>query len=168
AGRGAGGRAPQLGLPPPARGHHPPHHWRAAGHPAARVHLLGGAQVSRRILAALLLVAGVVLGTTAPAHAAASVSVSGPGGAASAAPAAATTVTVSGRGFTAIKAGFGGVYVAFGWVADASGGSWRPSRGGITGEDYRYVPDTEGRENAGRLRYVAFPGSSTAGEANGG
>lgn len=124
--------------------------------------------MSRRILAALLLVAGVVLGTTAPAHAAASVSVSGPDGSASAAPDTATTVTVSGRGFTAIKSGFGGIYVAFGWVADPSRGTWRPSRGGITGEDYRYVPDTEDRENAGRLRYVAFPGSSTAAEANGG
>lgn len=127
--------------------------------------------MSRRLLAVLLvtlgLTGGLTLGTVTPAHAAAAVSVTGPDGAAEV-PTTGGTLTITGRGFTAIKSGFGGVYVAFGWVADPSGGSWRPSRGGITGEDYRYVPDTEGRENAGRLRYVAFPGSSTAGEANGG
>ena len=48
---------------------------------------------------------------------------------------------------------------------DPAGGGWRPSRGGVTGRDYRYVPDSESEANAGYLRFVAFPGSSTAGEA---
>lgn len=121
----------------------------------------------RRVLAVSALVLAGTFGTSAPALAAASVTVSGPDGAA-AVPTAGGTVTVTGRGFTSVKAGFGGIYVAFGWVDDAAGGSWRPSRGGITGQDYRYIPDSESRDNAGRLRYVAFPGSSTAAEANGG
>ena len=69
------------------------------------------------------------------------------------------------HGFQSVQGGFGGVYVAFGWVRDPSGGGWRPSRGGVTGRDYRYVPDSESEDNAGYLRFVAFPGSSTAGEA---
>src|SRR5690606_12663304 len=49
-----------------------------------------------------------------------------------------------------------------------SGGSWAPSRGGVTGEDYLYVPDSESKDNQGYQRFVAFPGSETEYAANGG
>ncbi|GGH51357.1 hypothetical protein [Microbacterium album] len=97
-----------------------------------------------------------------PAHAAAGVSVVGPSGGATADPDYATEVTVSGSGFQSIPKGFGGVYVLFGWAGDG----WRPSQGGITGEHYRYVPDTEALDNNGFQRFVAFPGSDTAGAAH--
>lgn len=77
-----------------------------------------------------------------------------------------TSLTISGSGFQSIRGGFGGVYVMFGWVDDPTGDSWKPSKGGVTGKDYRYVPDSENANNQGYLRFVAFPGSSTAGEAN--
>jgi hypothetical protein len=112
----------------------------------------------------VLVLAGVVA-TTPPAHAAARVSASNDRGTATADDDRPTTFTVRGSGFQSVAGGFGGVYVAFGWVRDPAGGGWRPSRGGITGRDYRYVPDSESGENAGYLRFVAFPGSSTAGEA---
>src|SRR5690606_5764744 len=164
---GARRRPAQRGLPPPARCAPPSPHRRAVDRAAPFPGQLGGPPVIRRVLAVSALVLAGTFGTSAPALAAASVTVSGPDGAA-AVPTAGGTVTVTGRGFTSVKAGFGGIYVAFGWVDDAAGGSWRPSRGGITGQDYRYIPDSESRDNAGRLRYVAFPGSSTAAEANGG
>ncbi|WP_109508671.1 hypothetical protein [Nocardioides speluncae] len=77
-----------------------------------------------------------------------------------------TPLTISGSGFQAVRGGFGGVYVMFGWVDDPAGDSWKPSRGGVTGKDYRYLPDSESANNQGYLRFVAFPGSSTAAEAN--
>ncbi|GAA2525341.1 hypothetical protein GCM10010407_14300 [Rarobacter incanus] len=77
-----------------------------------------------------------------------------------------TTVTVSGTGFQSIKGGFGGIYVLFGWV---DSGSWRPSKGGKTSNgDLLYVPDASSKTNAGFQKYVAFPGASTAADANGG
>jgi hypothetical protein len=77
-----------------------------------------------------------------------------------------TRLTIAGAGFQNVPGGFGGVYVLFGWVDDPRGGSWRPSQGGLTGRDYRYIPDAENtQDNKGYLRFVAFPGGSTAGEA---
>jgi len=79
-----------------------------------------------------------------------------------------TELTVRGSGFQVVQGGFGGVYVMFGWVRDPAGGSWRPSRGGLTGQDYQYIPDSEDlAASAGYLRFLAFPGGATAGEANG-
>ncbi|GAA1925223.1 hypothetical protein [Nocardioides hwasunensis] len=113
--------------------------------------------------AALTLTATVVV--AAPAHAAARVGVTNDQGTAMADDGRATSFTLRGSGFQSVKGGFGGVYVAFGWVRDPAAGGWRPSEGGVTGRDYRYVPDSESEDNAGYLRFVAFPGSSTAGEA---
>ncbi|MBW3087641.1 hypothetical protein KIH77_02645 [Bifidobacterium sp. 82T24] len=78
-----------------------------------------------------------------------------------------TTVDLSGSGFQSVQGGFGGIYVLFGWVDDPDGGSWKPSQGGVTGQDYRYVPDDENNP-AGYDVFVAFPGDSTASAANGG
>ena len=105
------------------------------------------------------------LAIAAPAQAASRISVTNDRGSALADDDRATSFTLRGSGFQSVKGGFGGVYVAFGWVRDPAGGGWRPSRGGVTGRDYRYVPDSESEANAGYLRFVAFPGSSTAGEA---
>ncbi|MFG6475520.1 hypothetical protein ACFXP7_03955 [Microbacterium sp. P06] len=118
--------------------------------------------------AAIVLLISVVasLAAATPAWAAATVTVAGPDGAVVSADYA-TEVTVSGTGFQSIQNGFGGVYVLFGWVDDASGGSWRPSQGGVVGEDYRYVPDAEAAENNGFQRFLAFAGSSTESSANG-
>jgi hypothetical protein len=74
-----------------------------------------------------------------------------------------TEVRVSGSGFQSIKNGFGGIYVLFGW-ADSG---WRPSQGGHTGTNYRYVYDDE-TNPIGYQLFVAFPGSSTEYAANGG
>lgn len=117
--------------------------------------------------AATLATATLVLSVAvaAPAQAASRVSVTNDEGTATADSDRATSFTVRGTGFQSIKGGFGGVYVAFGWVRDPSGGGWRPSNGGVTGRDYRYVPDSESEDNAGYLRFVSFPGSSTEGEA---
>lgn len=109
--------------------------------------------------------AGAVVAT--PAWAAGTVSVAGPDGTATAAEDHATDVTVSGSGFQSIPNGFGGVYVLFGWVDDPAGGSWRPSAGGVVGEDYRYVPDAEAADNNGYQRFLAFPGGQTESSANG-
>ena len=73
-----------------------------------------------------------------------------------------TQITVSGSGFQSVQGAFGGLYVAFGTV----GSGWQPSKGGVSGADFRYVPDSESQDNAGFQRYIAFPGSSTAGEAH--
>lgn len=73
---------------------------------------------------------------------------------------------LSGSGFQSVEGGFGGIYVLFGWVDDSSG-SWRPSKGGVTGSNYRYVYDDETKP-AGYQLFVTFPGSSTAYAANGG
>ncbi|MCD9198952.1 hypothetical protein [Aeromicrobium wangtongii] len=108
-------------------------------------------------------VATALLAPTA-AHAAGSVSVRNEQGKAEADTTYSTTITVTGSGFQSVKNAHGGVYVAFGTVS----GTWRPSQGGVTGKNYRYVPDTEAKGNKGYLRYVAFPGSDTAASANGG
>lgn len=122
--------------------------------------------------AALLTAGALALGSLvvlAPtAQAAAQVSVSGVDGQAQASAQGPTTLQVSGHGFQSVPRGYGGLYVLFGWVSDPSGGSWQPSRGGVTGTDYRYVPDTQDAANAGHFRFVAFPGSDTEAEANGG
>ncbi|MEN0128551.1 MAG: hypothetical protein AAGC49_03870 [Brevundimonas sp.] len=113
-------------------------------------------------LAALTVAAGALVAAAGPASAAARVTLSGGRPAAD----SATTVTVSGSGFQSVKGGFGGIYVVFGWVDDTS--SWRPSRGGVTGKDYLYVPDSESKDNKGYQKFVAFPGSDTESAANGG
>ncbi len=118
------------------------------------------------ILLALAMLAGAAVVAAPAARAAAGVTVSNPEGTATADPDYATEMTVRGDGFQSIPKGFGGVYVMFGWVDDPSGGSWRPSRGGVVGSGYRYVPDSETQDNQGFLRFVAFPGSETEGAAH--
>ncbi|WP_423463637.1 hypothetical protein ACO229_02565 [Promicromonospora sp. MS192] len=115
------------------------------------------------LIALVVVVAVAWLGPALAAHAAGGVTVSGQPD-----PDGATTVRVSGSGFQSVPKAFGGIYVFFGWVSDPSGGSWAPSHGGVSGDDYRYVPDAQEAQNAGYQRFVAFPGSSTEGEANGG
>jgi len=122
---------------------------------------------SLALVTALIVVAVGAAVSATPAWAAASVSITGPSGAASVDPDYATEVSVSGSGFQSIAKGFGGIYVLFGWVDDAAGGSWRPSAGGVVGEDYRYVPDAESADNNGFQRFIAFPGSQTESSANG-
>jgi len=122
---------------------------------------------SLALAAAVAVAAAGALVSAAPAWAAAGVSIAGPDGTASVSAEEATEVTVSGSGFQSIAKGFGGIYVLFGWVDDATGGSWRPSAGGVVGEDYRYVPDAESAENHGYQRFLAFPGSQTESSANG-
>ncbi|MDF9716766.1 hypothetical protein, partial [Nocardioides sp. ChNu-99] len=124
---------------------------------------------SRRAPAALALVLASVgvlvpLAAAPPAQAAARVTVANPDGDAVVDATYATTLTVSGRGFQSVAGGHGGVYVFFGTVADG----WQPTRGGRTGVDYFYVPDSESRDNQGFQKFVAFPGSDTASSANGG
>lgn len=110
------------------------------------------------------LVTGLLVGPTAlPATAAARVTVVNEFGRAEADLTYSTAVTVSGSGFQSIQGGFGGVYVFFGTVS----GTWQPSQGGRVGEHFRYVPDSESRDNAGYQRFVAFPGSETSSAAHG-
>lgn len=113
--------------------------------------------------AAAALVAGMLL-VPAPAQAAGKVTVANEFGKAEADTTYSTKMTVRGTGFQSIKNAHGGVYVAFGTV----NGNWRPSKGGKTGTNYLYVPDSETKGNKGFMRYVAFPGSDTASAANGG
>lgn len=122
----------------------------------------------RRLLAlALLTGALAVLAPPPPATAAARTSVVNDRGTSAADLKYRTKLTITGRGFQSVKGGFGGVYLMFGWVDDPRGGSWQPSRGGVTGADYRYIPDAENAaDNQGYLKFIAFPGSSTASEAN--
>ncbi|MFS3128244.1 hypothetical protein ACLM5J_07540 [Nocardioides sp. Bht2] len=98
---------------------------------------------------------------TVPAQAAGRVSVVNEFGSAKIDGTYSTTLTVSGSGFQSIKGGHGGVYVWFGTVS----AGWQPSKGGVSGQDYRYVPDSEEANNQGFQRYVAFPGSDTASSA---
>jgi hypothetical protein len=112
------------------------------------------------VFAAVLTGLGTVVLPAAPASAAARVTFSP----ATADPEYATRMSLRGSGFQAIKGGFGGIYVLFGWV----GPNWRPSQGGVSGEDYLYVQDSEEKDNHGYQRFVAFEGSSTASDANGG
>lgn len=115
--------------------------------------------------AGLLVAAGLMLLPPAPASAAtARVTVANQDGKAVADPTYATTLTLHGTGFQSIKGGFGGIYVLFGTVK----GTWQPSKGGLTGVDYFYVPDSETKDNHGFEKFVTFPGGDTASAANGG
>ena len=96
-----------------------------------------------------------------PASAASRVTIANPAGDAVIDPTYATTLTLRGRGFQSIKNGHGGIYVLFGVVQ----GKWRPSQGS---HSYLTVPDSQSKNNAGYAKFVAFPGSDTAGSANGG
>ena len=100
----------------------------------------------------------------APAHAASSVTVDADGKGAVIDKTYSTTLKVSGKGFQSVKGGHGGIYVWFGTV----NGNWKPSKGGKSGVNYVYVPDSEAKDNAGFQRYVAYPGSNTSAAANGG
>lgn len=131
----------QLVTPPPAR-------------PGSGRHLLW------TLVTAALITAAAVLVPAPPATAAARVTVSP----ATADPDYASELRLHGAGFQSVKNGFGGVYVLFGTVS----GTWRPSRGGTSGEDYVYVQDSETKDNHGYQRFVAFPGDPTAYAANGG
>jgi len=126
-----------------------------------------GSRVLAAALAAALLVSGAVIVDAQPASAAPRVSITvkdrpGMGGVADST--YLTEVVVSGSGFQSIENGFGGIYVLFGW---ADQGSWRPSQGGHTGSDYRYVYDDESNP-VGYQLFVSFPGSSTGYANNGG
>lgn len=126
-------------------------------------------RTTHRVLA-LALLAGLLttgVATAPPASAAPRISVVNDRGSAAADLRYRTRLTITGRGFQTVEGGFGGVYLMFGWVDDPRGGSWKPSRGGVTGTDYRYIPDAEdAAANQGYLKFIAFPGSSTASEAN--
>ena len=100
----------------------------------------------------------------APAHAASRVTVDADGKGAVIDSTYSTRLKVSGSGFQSVQGGHGGLYVWFGTV----NGTWRPSKGGQSGKNYVYVPDSEAKDNAGFQRFVSFPGSSTADAANGG
>lgn len=117
------------------------------------------------VVASTALVLGTVPGVgLPPASAAARVSIDNVNGEAVIDPTYATTVTLRGRGFQSIKNGHGGIYVLFGVVTP----NWKPSAGGGSGEEYLTVPDSQAKNNAGYAKFVAFPGSDTAGSANGG
>lgn len=137
----------------------------SASSPSPRLGRLG--RLATAALAAVVAAGGLTLLTPAtPAHAAAGVSVTVEGHPELtnvADPNYITELRVSGSGFQSIQNGFGGIYVMFGW-ADSG---WRPSQGGTTGTDYRYVPDDESNPT-GYVSFVTFPGSSTAYAANGG
>lgn len=119
---------------------------------------------ARLLAAALVTTAGLTGLVISPAHAAGRVTVDAGGQGAVIDSTYSTELTVRGSGFQSVKGGHGGIYVWFGTVK----GTWRPSKGGTSGDNYVYVPDSETKNNAGFQRYVAFPGSSTAGSANGG
>ena len=76
-----------------------------------------------------------------------------------------TTLHLQASGFQSIQGGLGGIYVLVG-VTEAA--DWQPSKGGKTGTDFAYVADDQQLTNAGYQRFVAFPGSQTSSEANGG
>lgn len=132
-----------------------------AARPRGRASLLSAALVCTLALGALGLTAG-------PASAAARVTVAAENGKAQADTTYSTPLKVSGSGFQSVPGGFGGIYVVFGWVDDPAGGSWRPSKGGVSGQDLLYVPDSESKDNAGFQKFVSFPGSDTSSSANGG
>ncbi len=119
-------------------------------------------------LVALFAVAGLVaalVSVLAPpsADAAARLSVTSELGGVTASTDGPTRFDLQGSGYQVIEGGFGGVYVTFGWVNERT---WRPSQGGVTGTDYQYVPDSESKNNQGYMGFVAYPGSSTEGEAH--
>ena len=114
-------------------------------------------------LAALLLaMLWTAVGSASDAHAAARVTIANEFGEARADTTYSTEITVSGSGFQSVQGAFGGVYVFFGTV----GTGWQPSKGGKSGVNFRYVPDSESQNNSGFQRFVAYPGSSTADEAH--
>lgn len=117
-----------------------------------------------RITLVLLGVLATLVAPVPAAQAQARVSISSERGGAVIDPTYATTLKVGGAGFQSVRGGHGGIYVFFGTVS----GGWRPSKGGVTGQDYFYVPDSESQANAGYQKYVAYPGSDTAASANGG
>ena len=120
---------------------------------------------------AALLAATLAALTLAPAQqatAAPRLSISSSEGGARASTDGPTTFQVTGSGFQALPNAFGGIYVMFGWVSDPAGGLWKPSRGGRTGAELLYVPDSESKGNQGYQRFISFPGSSTGDSANGG
>lgn len=112
------------------------------------------ARVARGLGALTLGLAGLMV--AAPAYAAGQVTVSGTPD-----PSAPTQIVVKGSGYQVVQGGFGGVYVLFGTVS----GAWQPSKGGKSGSNYKYVPDSATKDNAGYQAFVAFPGSSTASES---
>lgn len=116
------------------------------------------------LLALASLLAGLLLPVLAagPAQAAARVSIDNGAGAAQIDGTYSTRLTVSGSGFQSVKNGHGGIYVWFGVV----NGAWKPSQGGVSGVNYRYIPDSEGKSNQGFQRFVSFPGSDTASSAH--
>jgi len=118
----------------------------------------------RAWLAVMTTAVALVVAVATRADAAARVDVGNEFGTAAIDSTYATTLTLSGSGFQSIDNGHGGIYVFFGTVS----GTWQPSRGGLTGVNYLYVPDSESRDNQGFQKFVAFPGSDTAGAANGG
>lgn len=138
----------------------------AADHTGRQVGLHSLARVLVLVLLTGGLATGLTAGTSTGAAAAARVSVSNDQGTAAADTRYRTELRIEGNGFQSVKGGFGGVYLMFGWVSDPGGGSWKPSRGGITGQDYRYIPDSESADNAGYMKFIAFPGGSTAAEAH--
>ncbi|MEU3270940.1 hypothetical protein ABZ639_08830 [Saccharomonospora sp. NPDC006951] len=116
-----------------------------------------------RAAALALLLAAACAPLTGTAHAAGAAVHVSPG---TADPDYATVVELRGSGFQSVRGGHGGVYVLFGWVSDPAGG-WQPSQGGSAGGTYKYVQDSETRDNNGFQRYLAFPGSDTGDSANG-
>ncbi|HEY0248185.1 MAG TPA: hypothetical protein VGC45_07970 [Gryllotalpicola sp.] len=76
----------------------------------------------------------------------------------------ATTLTLHGSGFQPLAGGWGGIYVFFGTVS----GTWQPSKGGVSGVDYLYVPDTEAKDNNGYEKFVSYQDGGTLSAANGG
>lgn len=117
------------------------------------------------VIAAIGLAFAAFTASASPAWANAGISVTSDLGTATVDAEYATSITVSGSGFQSLRNGFGGVYVLFGWVDDPTGGTWKPSNGGQVGQNFRYVPDSESKDNAGFQRFVAFPGSDTEASA---
>lgn len=76
----------------------------------------------------------------------------------------ATTFALRGGGFQAVKGGFGGVYIMFGTVK----GTWQPSQGGVSGQNFVYVQDSEDKDNRGYQRFVSYENGGTLSAANGG
>lgn len=116
-----------------------------------------------KLLLATLLAATTLVLVPSSAQAASRVNATNEFGTAQADPTYATKLTLRGSGFQSIRNGHGGVYVFFGTTQ----GQWRPSKGGQTGTNYLYVPDSEAKNNQGYQRFIAFPGSDTASSAQG-
>ncbi len=113
------------------------------------------------LTAALLVVAAMTFARAVPASAAAARVTVSP---ATADPDYATKLSLHGTGFQAVKGGFGGVYVLFG----ALNGTWQPSKGGVSGQNFSYVQDSEAKDNHGYQRFVSFQAGGTLYAANGG